>query len=144
MSYFCIKKDNIYIKLDTENMVCVIVITRIIIALILLLLTMSLCDAVPPIDYDIDIAVQSKILERRLRMASSSLPGDEDLDGWTTLNVGVLMASHLDSPFDLERCGPAVDLALERVNKEFLQAHRVRLNKVQARWVYAIRFFFQP
>lgn len=52
---------------------------------------------------------------------------------WTELNVGVLMASHLDSPFDLERCGPAVDLALERVNKEFLREHRVRLRKVQGR-----------
>lgn len=52
---------------------------------------------------------------------------------WTELNVGVLMASHLDSPFDLERCGPAVDLALERVNTEFLQEHRIRLRKVQGR-----------
>ncbi|KAL0128806.1 hypothetical protein PUN28_003887 [Cardiocondyla obscurior] len=41
------------------------------------------------------------------------------------------MASHLDSPFDLERCGPAVDLALEEVN-EFLKVHRVQLRKVQA------------
>lgn len=74
-------------------------------------------------------------------------------------NVGVLMASHLgmldsntirwlflfkytiewnnifikDSPFDLERCGPAVDLALERVNDEFLKKHRIRLRKVQGR-----------
>lgn len=48
-------------------------------------------------------------------------------------NVGVLMASHLDSPFDLERCGPAVDLALERVNQEFLKSHRIRLKKVQGR-----------
>ncbi|TGZ50130.1 Guanylate cyclase [Temnothorax longispinosus] len=45
-------------------------------------------------------------------------------------NVGVLMASHLDSPFDLERCGPAVDLALEEVN-EFLNVHNVQLRKVQ-------------
>ncbi|KAK2579330.1 hypothetical protein KPH14_008282 [Odynerus spinipes] len=40
------------------------------------------------------------------------------------------MASHLDSPFDLERCGPAVDLALAEVN-EFLIAHGVQLRKVQ-------------
>ncbi|GBP27299.1 hypothetical protein EVAR_77313_1 [Eumeta japonica] len=33
--------------------------------------------------------------------------------------VGVLMASRLDSPFDLERCGPAVDLGLEKVNEMF-------------------------
>lgn len=58
-----------------------------------------------------------------------------DRDGWINLNVGVLMASHLDSPFDLERCGPAVDLALERVNKDFLQSHRIRLRKVQGRCV---------
>lgn len=56
-----------------------------------------------------------------------------DSGGWRDLNVGVLMASHLDSPFDLERCGPAVDLALERVNDEFLKAHKVRLRKVQGR-----------
>ncbi|XP_046602850.1 atrial natriuretic peptide receptor 1 [Neodiprion virginianus] len=47
-----------------------------------------------------------------------------------TYNVGVLMASHLDSPFDLERCGPAVDLALAEVN-EFLTGHNVQLQKVQ-------------
>lgn len=58
-----------------------------------------------------------------------------DIDGWIDLNVGVLMASHLDSPFDLERCGPAVDLALERVNQDFLQSHRIRLRKVQGRCV---------
>lgn len=48
-------------------------------------------------------------------------------------NVGVLMASHLDSPFDLERCGPAVDLALEEVNEHFLKQHNIRLQKVQGR-----------
>ncbi|XP_043512198.1 atrial natriuretic peptide receptor 1 isoform X1 [Frieseomelitta varia] len=45
-------------------------------------------------------------------------------------NVGVLMASHLSSPFDLERCGPAVDLALAEVN-DFLSIHNVKLRKVQ-------------
>lgn len=50
-------------------------------------------------------------------------------------NVGVLMASKLDSPFDLERCGPAVDLALEEINEKFLTKHRIRLTKVQARFV---------
>uniref|UniRef100_A0A1A9VKN1 Receptor ligand binding region domain-containing protein n=1 Tax=Glossina austeni TaxID=7395 RepID=A0A1A9VKN1_GLOAU len=48
-------------------------------------------------------------------------------------NVGVLMASHLDSPFDLERCGPAVDLALDVINDEFLRPHNITLRKVQAR-----------
>ncbi|XP_075215398.1 atrial natriuretic peptide receptor 1 [Lycorma delicatula] len=46
--------------------------------------------------------------------------------------VGVLMASRLDSPFDLERCGPAVDIALEEVNEKFLSVHSVSLEKVQA------------
>lgn len=41
-----------------------------------------------------------------------------------------------DSPFDLERCGPAVDLALERVNEEFLKSHKIQLRKVQRRYVY--------
>lgn len=62
-----------------------------------------------------------------------------DKDGWIDLNVGVLMASHLDSPFDLERCGPAVDLALERVNQDFLQSHKIRLRKVQGRCVFNLR-----
>lgn len=48
-------------------------------------------------------------------------------------NIGVLMASRLDSPFDLERCAPAVDLALEDVNEKFLTPHNVRLMKVQSR-----------
>lgn len=48
-------------------------------------------------------------------------------------NIGVLMASRLDSPFDLERCGPAVDLALEDVNDKFLMQHGIQLRKVQAR-----------
>lgn len=49
--------------------------------------------------------------------------------------VGVLMASRLDSPFDLERCGPAVDLALDKVNEKFLSHHGVELQKVQGRYV---------
>ncbi|XP_026495452.1 atrial natriuretic peptide receptor 1 [Vanessa tameamea] len=49
----------------------------------------------------------------------------------TVYKVGVLMASRLDSPFDLERCGPAVDLALDKVNEKFLAHHNVELQKVQ-------------
>lgn len=48
-------------------------------------------------------------------------------------NVGVLMTTKLNSPFDLERCGPAVDLALQTVNQDMLRMHRVQLRKVQAR-----------
>jgi hypothetical protein len=55
-------------------------------------------------------------------------------DGVRVYNVGVLMASSLDSPFDLERAGPAVDMALELVNKEFLRQHNVRLHKQQGRY----------
>ncbi|KAJ0173980.1 hypothetical protein K1T71_010126 [Dendrolimus kikuchii] len=49
----------------------------------------------------------------------------------TVYKIGVLMASRLDSPFDLERCGPAVDLALDKVNDKFLAHHNVELQKVQ-------------
>lgn len=56
----------------------------------------------------------------------------------TYYNVGVLMASRLDSPFDLERCGPAIDLALDEINDRFLAAHRVRLTKVQERLVQTV------
>lgn len=42
-------------------------------------------------------------------------------------------SSHLDSPFDLERCGPAVDLALDQINKRFLSPHNIRLVKKKAR-----------
>lgn len=48
--------------------------------------------------------------------------------------VGVLMTTKLGSPFDLERCGPAVDLALDMVNKKFLAHHRIRLKKVESRY----------
>lgn len=64
---------------------------------------------------------------------STIQPDDDTKNNFTIYNIGVLMASHLDSPFDLERCGPAVDLALERVNEEFLKAHHVKLKKVQGR-----------
>ncbi|XP_055547938.1 atrial natriuretic peptide receptor 1 isoform X1 [Wyeomyia smithii] len=57
---------------------------------------------------------------------------DEGDGNYTTFNVGVLMASHLDSPFDLERCGPAVDLALEKINEFLLKSHNIKLTKVQA------------
>lgn len=55
------------------------------------------------------------------------------LSARTVYKIGVLMASRLDSPFDLERCGPAVDLALDKVNEKFLAHHNVELQKVQGR-----------
>jgi len=54
-------------------------------------------------------------------------------DTVVSYNVAVLMASRLDSPFDLERCGPAIDLALKKVNDEYLSSHKVQLEKVQRR-----------
>ncbi|KAJ3648142.1 hypothetical protein Zmor_019965 [Zophobas morio] len=54
-------------------------------------------------------------------------------DQYRYYNIGVLMASHLDSPFDLERCGPAIDMALEQINDRFLAHHGIRLKKVQER-----------
>lgn len=54
-------------------------------------------------------------------------------DGVVEYKVGVLMTAKLDSPFDLERCGPAVDLALDMVNKKILAHHRIRLKKVESR-----------
>uniref|UniRef100_A0AAG5DSY2 Receptor ligand binding region domain-containing protein n=1 Tax=Anopheles atroparvus TaxID=41427 RepID=A0AAG5DSY2_ANOAO len=56
---------------------------------------------------------------------------NDDGNNHTVYYVGVLMASHLDSPFDLERCGPAIDLGLELVNQELKKAHNVKLKKVQ-------------
>ncbi|XP_058797480.1 atrial natriuretic peptide receptor 1 isoform X1 [Phymastichus coffea] len=64
------------------------------------------------------------------RAAAISAASAKDMSVMRVYNVGVLMASHLDSPFDLERCGPAVDLALTEVN-EFLSVHNVQLRKVQ-------------
>lgn len=55
--------------------------------------------------------------------------------------VGVLMASRLDSPFDLERCGPAVDLALDKVNLMFLAHHGIQLEKVQGRLDFLFRIY---
>nr|XP_029730687.1 atrial natriuretic peptide receptor 1-like isoform X2 [Aedes albopictus] len=58
---------------------------------------------------------------------------EEDIStNYTPFNVGVLMASHLDSPFDLERCGPAVDLALDFINDFLGKTHNIKLKKVQA------------
>jgi atrial natriuretic peptide receptor A len=49
-------------------------------------------------------------------------------------NSHVLLITYsTDSPFDLERCGPAIDIGLERINREFLDHHKVFLNKVQKR-----------
>ncbi|XP_017773677.1 PREDICTED: uncharacterized protein LOC108560573, partial [Nicrophorus vespilloides] len=43
------------------------------------------------------------------------------------------MASNLNSPFDLEIWGQAVDLALNDINERFLNHHSIKLKKIQAR-----------
>lgn len=53
--------------------------------------------------------------------------------GFTHYNVGVLLVSGTGSSFDLEKCAPAVDMALETVNEVYLRPHKIRLNKVQNR-----------
>lgn len=97
----------------------------------------------------IDIKVFERIREHRNITGTFS---EVDISKMRVYNVGVLMASHLgkclqrkgkilettpsahqDSPFDLERCGPAVDLALDQINKRFLSPHNIRLVKKKAR-----------
>ncbi|CAH1111228.1 unnamed protein product [Psylliodes chrysocephalus] len=63
--------------------------------------------------------------------SASPLPVNEE--EFRYFNVGVLMASQMNYPFDLERCGPAIDMALEEVNEIFLAQHKIRLMKVQSR-----------
>ncbi|XP_002006469.3 atrial natriuretic peptide receptor 1 isoform X2 [Drosophila mojavensis] len=77
----------------------------------------------------IDIKVFERIRETKNQAGSLN---ERDLSRMRVYNVGVLMASHLDSPFDLERCGPAVDLALDQINKRFLSPHNIRLVKKKA------------
>jgi hypothetical protein len=76
------------------------------------------------------------VISTTLFGSTSALTRDtsRSLEGMRVYNIGVLMASSLDSPFDLERAGPAVDMALELVNKEFLSQHNIRLHKQQARY----------
>ncbi|CAG9860421.1 unnamed protein product [Phyllotreta striolata] len=53
-------------------------------------------------------------------------------DGFKYYKVGVLMASQMNYPFDLERCGPAIDMALAEINRKFLSQHKIKLTKVQS------------
>lgn len=64
---------------------------------------------------------------------ADDLEGPSHEDGFKIFNVGVLMASKLDTPFDIEKCGPAVDMALEEINRKFLAHHKVRLVAVRDR-----------
>ncbi len=49
----------------------------------------------------------------------------------TELKVGVLVVSGSGAPYDLERCGAAIDMALEDVNNQLLRNLSYRLVKVQ-------------
>jgi len=48
-------------------------------------------------------------------------------------NVGVLLVSNTGASFDLEKCAPAVDLALDYVNEVYMSPHGIVLDKVQSR-----------
>ncbi len=54
--------------------------------------------------------------------------------GFSHYNVGVLLVTGTGSSFDMEKCAPAVDMALQTVNEIFLRPHKIRLNKVQNRY----------
>nr|XP_017002067.2 receptor-type guanylate cyclase gcy-28 isoform X2 [Drosophila takahashii] len=79
-----------------------------------------------------DAGPEVKMFERSREAKYHQLPRYSEageMGQMRVYNVGVLMASHLDSPFDLERCGPAVDLALDEINKVFLKPHNITLLK---------------
>uniref|UniRef100_A0A1I8QAW1 Guanylate cyclase domain-containing protein n=1 Tax=Stomoxys calcitrans TaxID=35570 RepID=A0A1I8QAW1_STOCA len=78
------------------------------------------------------LAVSNAVAADDVKLRRKRETVEYDEMGNRVYNVGVLMASRLDSPFDLERCGPAVDLALDAINKEFLRPHNITLRKVQA------------
>lgn len=92
---------------------------------------------------EIPEAFWSRVNMDRLYYNNSSGPVQKDVDddlkdqfyedGFRIFNVGVLMASKLDTPFDIEKCGPAVDMALEEINRKFLAHHKVRLVAVRDR-----------
>ena len=62
---------------------------------------------------------------------------NEDFDntGFAHYNVGVLLVSGTGYGFDLEKCSPAIDMALDYVNQVFLRPHRIHLDKVQRRYI---------
>jgi len=62
--------------------------------------------------------------------------------GFTHYNVGVLLVSGTDSSFDLVKCSPAVDMALDIVNDVYLRPHKIKLHKVQRRLVLIKLCFF--
>ncbi|CAL8115018.1 unnamed protein product [Orchesella dallaii] len=60
----------------------------------------------------------------------SSFP-NVDTSEFTHYNVGVLLVSGTGSSFDLEKCSPAVDMALDIVNQAYLRPHKIFLQKIQ-------------
>jgi len=70
-----------------------------------------------------------------------SSPPVYDTVEFTHYNVGVLLVSGTGSSFDLEKCSPAVDMALDYVNEVYLKHHRVVIHKVQNRFVMDFELF---
>lgn len=65
-----------------------------------------------------------------------------DTTEFTHYNVGVLLVSGTGSSFDLEKCSPAVDMALDIVNQVYLRPHKIFLHKIQKRLVDISCFLF--
>lgn len=59
---------------------------------------------------------------------------------FTHYNVGVLLVSGTGSSFDLEKCSPAVDMAIDTVNDIYLRPHKIMLHKVPGRLVSFLDF----
>ena len=51
----------------------------------------------------------------------------------TEIPIGVLILSEAGTPYDIERVGPAIDIAVEKVNSEVLNGS-YRLRKVERRY----------
>ena len=47
----------------------------------------------------------------------------------TVFKIGNILISQSNSPYDMERVGPAIDMGLEKVNREYLNAS-FRLEKI--------------
>ncbi|ODM94989.1 Atrial natriuretic peptide receptor 1 [Orchesella cincta] len=72
------------------------------------------------------------LLDMSSSQSISSFPRIEfDTSEFTHYNVGVLLVSGTGSSFDLEKCSPAVDMALDIVNQAYLRPHKIFLQKIQ-------------
>ena len=53
--------------------------------------------------------------------------------GVTDLYIGVVMIEDAGTPYDIERVGPAIDIAIEKVNSEILNSS-FNLRKIERRY----------